>query len=327
MWVSDISESRFLVIARRYFPWGAALCGALLLASCGGDDEPSPTPTPSPTTSPSPSPSPTPTATPTPTSVSFDFTTAFAATFTNTAYAYAYFTPGTGGAEVWSDGTRREGQSKIAYTVSPERAEFQAADSDTVYSFAGADRVATAADRRLYRQGTESLLLARPFEHVLRVIYERSDPYVRETVPGTLRSNRVALFFNSVTTTAAISENLAYTGTAEVVGGQSGTTPAGVYSSPEATLTVAASDKKITGSIRVVENVSGTATVRAVLPISATVGSSGAFTGEIDDTANGFEGRYVGSLAGPAREEVFVLFNVRNADGRKILGSFIGNRD
>ena len=259
--------------------------------------------------------------------MSFDFTEAFAATFTNTAYAFAYFTPTSGGAEVWSDGTRREGQSKIAFAVSPERAEFQAADSDTIYAFTGADLITSQPDRRLYRKGTESLLLLRPFEHILKVVYERSDPYVRETVPGTLRSNRVALFFNSVTTTAAISENLAYTGTADVVGGKSGTTPAGVYSSPEATLTVAASDKKITGSIRVVENVSGTPTVRAILPISATVGSSGAFTGDIDDTANGFKGKYVGSLAGPTRQEVFVLFNAANTDGRKLLGSFIGSRD
>ena len=53
--------------------------------------------------------------------------------------------------------------------------------------------------------------------------------------------------------------------TAQVAGGKSGTTPSGVFSAQPTTLTVAASDKKITGTISIVENVNGTPTVRATL--------------------------------------------------------------
>jgi len=202
--------------------------------------------------------------------------------------------------------------------------EFIWPDTATLRTFGAADLQTATATLRTYRNGTDALTMELPFQHVLRVTYEKAQSYVRETVPGILRSNRVTLFYNEVSTTAAITANLAYAGVAQVVGGKSGTTPPGVYSSPQANLTVTASDSKITGSISVVENVNGTPTVRAVLPISATVGSAGTFAGDIDDTANGFKGKFVGSLAGPSREEVFIIFNVAHSDGRELLGSFIG---
>ena len=54
----------------------------------------------------------------------------------------------------------------------------------------------------------------------------------------------------------------------------------------------------------------------------------------IEDEANGFAGNFVGSLAGPSREEVFVVFYVVKVDDegeededdvRKYIGSLIGS--
>ena len=300
----------------------AATASCALLASCFGGDGDSPTPTPSPTPSPSPSPSPSPT--PTPVATDFDFAKAFTASAVNTAYSYAFFTPN-GGSETWSDGTRRDGLSRITYTVSPQSADFDWPDTATLTTFVAADLQSSTATRLAFRKGTDGLAMELPFKHVLRVTYESAQSFMQNTVTGTLRAFRVALFYNTVTTTADITSNLAYTGSAQVTGGKAGTTPPGVFSSPATTLTVAASDKKLTGSIQIFENVGGTPTLRATLPISATVASSGAFTGAIDDTANGFKGQFVGSLAGPAREEIVLIFNVAHTDGREFIGSYIGD--
>ena len=298
--------------------------GCTFVAGCfgGGNSDPNPTPTPSPTASPTPSPTPSPTATPA--AVDFDFAKAFTDTVTNASYVFAYFTPSSGGGEVWSDGSRRDGTSTITYAISPESVAFTWPDAATLTTFAAADRQTATASTRTYRKGTDAIELERPFTHVLRVTYERVENFVRETVAGTLRSNRVTLFFNRVTTTAAIATNLTHTGVADVVGGKSGSA-AGTYTSPPATLTVTASDKKIAGTIQIVETVGGVATVRASLPISATLGTGDTFTGSIDDTANGFKGSFGGALAGPNREEVVLIFNVQHTDGREFLGSFIGD--
>lgn len=300
---------------------GAAACCALL-AACSGGNSNSPTPTPTPTGTPTPSPTPSPT--PTPTAVDFDFTKAFAAVTGNASYIYATFTPTAGGAEVWSDGSRINGISTIDYAISPEKVKFTWPDTLALTTFAAADLQTSTPTLRTYRKGTEGITLELPFDQVLRVSYEHSENYVRETVAGVLRSTRVSLFFNTVTTTSAITTNLTYTGTAKVVGGKPGATYV-TFTSDPATFTVAASDKKITGTIRIVENVNGTPTVRAILPISAVVGTGGGFNGNIDDTANGFKGSFIGSLAGPSREEVAIIFNVAHTDGREFLGSFIGS--
>lgn len=309
------------ILRHKFASFIGAVAGCALLASCGGGDS---TPTPTPTPTPSPTPTPTPTPTPPPAAVDFDFAKAFTTTATNTSYSYAYFAP-TGGTEVWSDGSRRNGTSTITYAISPESAALDWVDAAALTTFAAADRQTTTPVLRSYRKGVDGLALELPFEQVLRVSYETAQSFVRETVAGTLRSNRVAVFYNVVTTSSAITANLSYTGTAQVVGGKSGTTPPNVFSSPATTLVVTASDKKITGSIQIVENVNGTLVVRAVLPISATLNASGTFSGNINDAANGFKGTFVGSLAGATREEVFVIFNVAHTDGREFIGSLIGS--
>lgn len=307
-------------IVRRKFVHlvGAAACCALV-AACfgGGGSDPTPTPTPTPTASPTPSP------TSTPAAVDYDFTKAFSDSVTNASYVFAYFTP-TGGAEVWSDGSRVSGASSITYAIAPESVSFTWPDTATLKTFGAADRQTDTPTLRTYRNGNDTVAIEIPFEHVIRVSYERVESFVRETVAGTLRSNRVTLFFNEVTTTAVIASNLTYTGIAQVVGGKSGSA-AGVFSASPTTLTVTASDKKIAGSIQIVENVGGTPAVRAALPISATIGTGEAFAGTIDDTANGFKGTFIGALAGPNREEVFIIFNVAHADGREFIGSLIAD--
>lgn len=309
------------VIVRRKFVHlvGVAACCALVGACFGGGSDPAPTPTPSP----SPTASPTPSPTSTPAAVDYDFTKAFSDAVSNASYIFAYFTP-TGGAEVWSDGSRAGGASSITYAVAPESVSFTWPDTAVLKTFGAADRQTDTPTLRTYRNGNDKVAIDIPFEHVIRVSYERVESFVRETVAGTLRSNRVTLFFNEVTTTAAIASNLTYTGIAQVVGGKSGSA-AGVFTASPTTLTVTASDKKIAGSIQIVENVSGTPTVRAVLPISTTIGAGEAFAGTIDDTANGFKGTFVGALAGPNREEVFIIFNVGHADGRELIGSLIAD--
>lgn len=298
---------------------GVATCCALVAACFGGGDS-TPTPTPTPTATPTP----TPTATPTPTFTDFDFTKAFTDNVAGASYVFAYFTP-TGGAETWNDGSRRDGPSTINYAVAPENVAFTWPDTATLKSFTAADRQTATPTVRSYRNGNDGITLELPFRHVLRVSYERMESFVRETVAGTLRSNRVTVFFNEVSTTAAITANLAYTGVAQVVGGKSGTTPPGVFSSPATTLTVTASDKKVTGTIQIFENVGGTPTLRASLPISATLVGGDGFAGDIDDTANGFKGKFLGALAGPNREEAFLIFNVAHTDGREFLGSLIAD--
>ncbi|MXP08615.1 hypothetical protein [Pseudoblastomonas halimionae] len=296
-----------------------AMCGALLLASCGDDDNaPTPTPTDSPT------PSPTPTETPTPTATDFDFAKDFEASVSNTSYIYAYFTPA-GEAEVFNGSSRFTGLGSVNYAASPNTVAYSAPDSTEIRNFAAADLESAAADIRTYRKGAEGLVMELPFEHILRVSYERVDAYVRETVAGDLRSNRVTLFFNSVTTSDAITTNLSYTGSAQVVGGKPGETAPETYSSPTATLTVAASDKKVSGTIQIVTVSGGTTTVVAEIPISATLTDKNVLSGDIKDTARGFTGKYIGSLAGPNREEAFVIFELIHTDGRRLLGSFIAN--
>ncbi len=301
----------------------SAAFGCLLITACGGGGDSSPTPTPTPTSTATPTPTPTPTPTQAP--VDFDFTKAFTTQVTNASYVFAYFKP-TSGDETWSDGSRRDGTSEIVYAVAPESVAYDWPDPFEIPSFVAADLDSASDVLRVYRKGTDVLRMELPFEHVLRVSYQHAQSYVLDTVPGTLRSFRYALFFNPVTTTDAISANLTYTGTAQVTGGTSGTTAAGVYFASATDLVVTASDKKITGKIRIFETVNGSPVERAALPFSATVGSSGFFSGESDDTTYGFKGRFAGTLAGPNREEAFLIFDVLDEDGAEFIGSLIAGR-
>lgn len=305
----------------------SAAFGSLLLASCGGGDGSTPTPTPTPTSTP------TPTPTPTPTAVDFDFTKDFTATVTNSSYVFAYFKP-TGDDEVWSAGSRRDGTSKITYEVAPESVTYEWPDTLEIPKFIAGDLTNSSPTLRVYRKGTDTLRMELPFGNVLRVSFEHSQSHVLDTVPGTLRSFRYALFFNPVTTDDDISANLTYTGTAQVTGGEAGTTASGVFTAAATDLVVSASSGKITGTLRIFETVNGAQVQRAALPISATVGDSGFFSGDIEDATYGFDGSFVGALAGADREEVFLIFNVVNpgddeddtADDFEFLGSLIGAR-
>jgi len=311
-----------VIVGRKTVRLLGVAAGCLVTAACFGGGGSDPTPTPSPTPTATPTPTPTPTSTPV--AVDFDFAKAFTDSVTNASYIYAYFTP-TGGAETWSDGSRVSGASAINYAISPESVSFAWPDAAVLKTFAAADRVVDTATVRAYANGNDRVTLERPFTHVLRVSYQRAEAFVLNSVAGTLRSNRVTLFFNEVTTTVAIAANLTYTGVAQVVGGKAGTTPPNVFTASATTLTVTASDKKLAGSIQISENVGGTPTVRAVLPISATLAAGDTFSGTIDDTANGFKGTFAGALAGPNREEIVLIFNVSHTDGREFIGSLIGD--
>lgn len=297
---------------------GAAF-GCLLIASCGGGGDSSPTPTPTPTSTATP----TPTPTPTPTTVDFDFTKAFEAQITNASYIYAFFTP-TGGAETFNASNRRDGTSEIAYKISPESVTFAWPDTYEIPVFAAADLQSESPTLRVYEKGSDQLRLELPYGEVLRVAFQTSQAFTRETVPGTLRSYRTSIFFNPVTTSAAISSDLLYAGDVQLVGGKPGESEAGDFTATAVDFKVAASDKKITGKIRIVD--AGTGDVVAVLPISASVTSSGAFAATVEDTTNKFKGNFVGSLAGTNREEVFLIFRVVHTDKREFIGSLIAKR-
>lgn len=311
------SRKRSIILRKNFVSFASAAAACALLVACGGDDNGTATPTPTPTSTA------TPTPTPTPTAVDFSFATDSTASATNTSYIFAYFTP-TGGSETWNAGTRRNGTATLDYDISPEKAAFTWPDTTTLKTFSAADLLTASPMLRTYRNGDDALKMELPFAHVLRVSYETKVPFVNNAVAGDLRSQRYSLFYNFVSTTDDITADLSYTGTAQVAGGLAGTTAAGVLSSPSATLTVASADKALTGTLNIVEDVSGTATPRAALPISATVGATGVFAGNIDDTANGFKGTFAGSLAGPSREEIFLIFNVEHTDGREFIGSYIG---
>ncbi|MDG6078896.1 hypothetical protein E3U23_06780 [Erythrobacter litoralis] len=307
----------------------AAACCALLVA-CGGDDDegtPSPTPTPTPTDSPAPSPSPT----PTPTSTEFDFAQDFTASFNGTSYSFAYFTP-TGGTEVWNSRARRAGTSSITYETSPEAVTFTFPDAAELPTFGGEDLETSSDSQRSYLADGNRLVLERPYEEILRVFYRTSQSFVRETVPGNLRSFRYALFFNPVTTAAALTAGLTYSGTAQIAGGIPGETAAGVFAADTSTLSVVAGTGdnanalRISGDIRIVRQNNGTTELVTTIPVLAVIADSGGFAGGVTDEDAAFQGQYIGSLAGANREEIFVIFSFSGPDDLELIGSYIGRR-
>ncbi|WP_338243337.1 hypothetical protein [Aurantiacibacter hainanensis] len=301
---------------------GVAALGALV-TSCGGDDTGSPTPTPSGTATPTPSP------TPSQALVDFDLTDDFAAQSTNANYTFAYFTPDSGGDEVFSGASRLNGNAAIEFDPSPDSVTFTFVDLDDPVEFDAADFISGSATMRSYASGTDRLTLELPFNHVLRVRYGRETDFTSGSTDGTLRAQRVALFFNRVTTTSAIASNITYAGSVEVAGGEPGETESGSISAADTTFLVDESDDEIRGTIEVFEDVNGTPTRVAVFAMEADLNANGTFSGEIVDNANDFEGNFAGSLSGPNREEVFILFSASGNDGnddeRRFVGSFIGN--
>jgi len=301
---------------------GVAALGAVV-TSCGSDDTGTPTPTPTDTA--------TPTPTPTPTAVTYSLSQDFATESTNANYAFAYFTPDGGGDETFSAASRLNGLASIDFAVSPEMVSFGYPDLDDPISFDDTELVSGSATERSYERGTEKLLMELPFAHVLRVSYESQVDFTRDTTDGTLRGQRVAIFFNSVTTEDAIAADVTYNGSVQVVGGDPATTLSGAISAPDTGFLVDASANNITGTIEVYEDVNGTPTLVATLPFTATLNTNGTFSGALEDTTNNLDGGFAGALSGPDREEVFILFSVSgNADGsddtddRRFVGSFIG---
>lgn len=294
-----------------------AACGALL-TSCGGS--PTPTPTPTPTSTATATPTPTPSATP----ISFGFASPFSLT-SSALYIFGNFTA-TGGTAVFNDGSRlNTGAGGVAFVVSPEKATFGFPDLSTAVDFAGTNLTGSTAQLRSYAIGDQALNLEVPFTNVLRASYARNDSFISGTTPGVLRSNRVLIVATPVTLTTAIASTLTYTGLPHVVGGTGGTTAPTATSAPATTFTVSATTPTITGTIPVSELVSGVATARANLAFTATVAANNTFAGTVTDTANGFTGTFAGSLAGPNREEVYLTFAASHTDGRKYVGSLIGD--
>ncbi len=296
---------------------GAAACTMLAVSCGGGNNEPTPTPTPTGTGTGTPTP--TPTVTPTPLAFDSDFSST-----SNAIYLYAYFTPN-GGIEVFNDASRVNGSAGINYIADPQSVMFGLSVLQDSVGFDAADVVTSTPTLLTFAEGDESLFLELPFGNVLRASYERSNSFVRETVPGELRSRSVAIFRFPVQTTDPIASNLSYSGQPEVVGSEPGETLSDAVSAPQRTFTVTQSNSTLTGTIPVFEEDGGATVQTAALSFTATLAANGTFSGDVTDTTYDFEGKFAATLAGPDREEIVVIFSASQEDGRKYVGSFIGN--
>ncbi len=322
---------------------GVAALGALV-TSCGGDDTGTPTPSPTSTGTATPTPSPTPTP-----AVEFDLQGEFATESTNANYAFAYFTPDAGGPETFSGASRLNGLASISLALSPELVTFGFPDLDQAVTFDNTELTGSTATVRSYARGAEKLVLELPYEHVLRVSYESQTDFTRDSTDGVLRGERTTLFFNPVTTEDDITADLNYAGSVEVVGGDPTQTLSGVISAPDVTFTISEDDSSINGTIEIYRDNNGTPELVATLVFERTTNSSdavtggvlnsnGTFSGILTDETNDFAGTFAGSLSGPNREEIFILFSISgttDADGdgdvdedddRRFVGSFIGRR-
>lgn len=315
---------------------GVAALGALV-TSCGGDETGTPTPTPTDTSTATPTPTPTATQAP----IDFDFAQDFAAESTNANYVFAYFTPDAGGDETFNAGGRLNGNASIDYAVAPEAVSFGFTDLDDPVTFDDGDFVSGSATMRNYERGTEKLIMELPANHVLRVRYESQADFTRDTTDGTLRGQRVTIFFNRVTTEDDITADITYDGSVDVVGGDPGTTLSDAISAPNVTFTINEADSSVSGTIEIFEDVNGTPELVATLVFERTtdgdgnvtggvLNASGTFSGVLTDENNNFAGNFAGALSGPDREEIFILFSVSgnedDDDDRRYLGSFIGAR-
>lgn len=312
---------------------GVAACGALV-TSCGGGNNNEPTPTPTDTS--------TATPTPTPTSaVDFDLSAGFETASANFNTIAAWFTP-TGGTETFNDASRINGPAAISLAFSPELVRFRFPDQTSAVQFDNTHLVSSTTTSRTYQSGDETLSLLKPFSHVLQVNYRLDNQaFIRDTVNGTLRSQRRSLFINPVTTTDAIASNLTYTGSVQVVGGDPGVTQSGSISAPDVTFTINQADSSISGTIEIFEIVSGTQQLVATLVFERTndtngnatggvLNTNGTFSGTLTDSANNLAGSFSGTLAGPNREELSLIFAVidsdtTDTDETEFVGSFIGD--
>lgn len=303
---------------------GVAAIGALV-TSCGGGSSGTPTPTDTSTA--------TPTPTPTSSQVDFSLTQAFSTQSVNANAVFAYFTADGSTDEVFNGAARLNGTSTFAFVDSPDSATLSFPDLTDAVAFLAADFVGVTGTERSYARTNEGLVMSLPFAHVLQVSYELTQDFTRDTVAGSLRGTRVAFFFNQVTATDSVTTTLTYTGDTQVVGGDPGVTAADAISSPSDTFSLTTTGTKIAGTVEIYEDVNGTATLVATLPFDATVNSSSTFTGSLADAGHNLDGNFAGALAGPNREELFIIFSVSgnadasdNTDDRRYVGRFIGAR-
>lgn len=298
-----------------------AAAGALLLASCGGNNTNNPTPTP--TATGTATPTPTPTSTEPPADVNFANDFAYSS---GRLYIYAFFTP-TGGVQVFSDASRlANATGGVSFTFSPENVLFGFTDLDDPVEFDATTLVSGSSTLRTYEKGDEKLKLELPFGNVLRATYTRSDSDIVGVDPGTLLSDRVLVIIDGVTTEDDITTDLDYTGTPHVVGGEPGVSLPGAFTAPARNFSVDATSDTLTGTIQIFEDVGGTPTLIAELEVDTTVGASEAFATDLTDATGGFTGSMAGTLAGANREEIVFIFSVSHTDGRKFVGSYIGNQ-
>lgn len=311
---------------------GVAALG-VLVTSCGGDETATPTPTPTDTGTATPTP--TPTATP----IAFSVTEAFTADSTNANATFAYFTPDGSMTETFNGATRLNGTSSVAFATAPESVTFTFPDLTDAVVFAASEFVGVTGTERTYSRTNENLSMLLPFAHVMQVSYELSQDFTRDTTDGTLRATRAAFFFNRVTATDDVTTTLNYTGSVQVAGGEPGVTLSDALSAPDVTFNLQNTGSKVVGTIEIYEDVNGTPTLIATLDFDGAVNTSSTFTGTLTDATHNYSGSFAGALAGPNREELFILFSISGVEGesatdatdddldpRRIVGRFIGAR-
>ena len=60
--------------------------------------------------------------------------------------------------------------------------------------------------------------------------------------------------------------------------------------------------------------------------MDTTVGANNSFATDLTDATGGFTGSLSGTLAGANRDEIVFVFGASHTDGRKFVGSYIGNQ-
>ncbi len=311
---------------------GVAALGALV-TSCGGDGTANPTPTPTGTGTA------TPTPTPTSSQVDYSVTEAFTAESINANAVFAYFTADGSMDETFNGASRLNGVSAIRFETDPEAVTFVFPDLNDQVVFDAADFVSVSATQRDYARAGEKLTMLLPFTHILQVSYEQTQDFTRDTTDGSLRSTRAAFFFNRVETTDDVTTTLNYTGTVQVAGGDPEVTASDALSAPNVTFNLQNTGSKVVGTIEIYEDVNGTPTLIATLDFDGAVNNTSTFSGDLEDATNNFTGNFAGAIAGPNREELFILFSISGVEGedpddasdddldaRRIVGRFIGAR-
>ncbi|RJY09985.1 hypothetical protein D6201_12055 [Aurantiacibacter aquimixticola] len=297
---------------------------ALALAACGGDDTPgsrviaTPTPTPTPTTS----------------VIDFDLRAGFEAESENTAISVSNFRPAADGIRRFDTATRVDGVTAVSLRYSPARLTLAFPDLSSPVQFAST-AFGTTSDTRLVVGRTDfGAVLDIPFDHVLRASYTSEENASRNGAAGIVETRRTAFFFNPVTTQSDLAETITYAGDTSVSGGVPGDTRLSTQRLSARTVNLQlrpggrpSDDDRIAATISISES-QGITTPRSVsIPFDTAISANGSFAQEIDH--RGYTGTVYGSVAGPDRQEVLILFAVSGEDlGQTVIyvGNFIGSR-